>query len=207
MRRALVALCLVAGCGGAPPRVSLEPVSQAPPASSYVDELKKWTRHGHIIADFDETLAVDATLHSPEFRAAYAEKFIAVYKMNEEDAAKQRAKLAAEVADVWELHAEIATHTYEVNEFNTATNKSPWRVTLIDEKNRAVSTTDIKLDRGRREVISALYPYLTTFSRGWKLRFPRNLPDGTPLVTAETRELTMRIAGPQGSVDLTWTLK
>ena len=92
--------------------------------------------------------------------------------MNEEDAAKLRAKLTADVADVWELHAEVATHKYEVNEFNTATNKSPWRVTLVDEKNRAVSTTDIKLDRGRREVTGELYPYLTIFSRGWKMRFP-----------------------------------
>jgi len=67
--------------------------AEPPPASQYVDELKRYTRHGHVIADFDEALTVDATLHAPQFRAAYAEKWIDTYKLNAEDAAKKRADL------------------------------------------------------------------------------------------------------------------
>jgi hypothetical protein len=204
MKALWLALALV-GCGGAPVRVSLEPPAKPPTAKEYVDELKRWTRHGHIISDFDETLTVDATLHAPEFREAFAEKWIDVYRMNESDAAAARAKMKADIADVWELHAETSTHIYDVNEFNTT--KSPWRVTLVDDRNRSISTTDIKLDRSRREVTLVLYPYATLFSRSWKMRFPRNLPDGSPLITADTKSLVLRIAGPAGSVDLVWDLQ
>src|SRR5438093_9335 len=91
MRAWLLLSSLALGC--AAPKVSLEPPQQAPRAKDYVDLLKKWTRHGQLQSDFEVALEADATLHSPEFRAAYAEKFIAVYRLSPEEAARKRAEL------------------------------------------------------------------------------------------------------------------
>jgi len=203
-RLAALALALCA-CGGPPPKVTLTPPSEPPPARQYVDELKHYTRHGHVIADFDEALTVDATLHAPRFRAAYAEKWIDTYRLNAEDAAKKRAQLMAEIAEVWEVHMETATHFYVINDFSQG--KGIWRVTLIDDQGRAVLPVDARLSLDKRDVDLAFYPYAGIFSRGWRFRFPRLLPDGSPLVGPDTKWIALRVAGPQGSTDLIWKLE
>jgi hypothetical protein len=198
-------LLLLAGCAGAPPKVSLAPSPAPPPAKRYVEELKRFSRHGHILSDLDETLTLDATLMAPEFVAAQAEKWIDLYKLNDVDGAALRAKRQAETADVWELHIESSGHRYEVNDFGPRL--SPWRIRLVDEHDRAVAPIEVKSDRTPRDVVLAFYPYGTLFSRSWTVRFPRVLPDGTPLVGPDTRALIFRVSGPAGVVDLTWRLK
>jgi hypothetical protein len=195
----------VSGCHNWAKRtVSLAPPAVNPPAREYFDQLKKWSRYGHIQADFDDTLAVNSTLQSPEFAGAFAEKWIEVYKLNEPDAVRKRAEVLGEIADVWQFHMESATHKYEDNEFGNL--RSPWRVALVDDRNRSVQPIEVKLDRGPRDVTTAFFPYATIFSRGWRVRFPRTLPDGTPLVGPDTKRLTFRISGPAGSLDMTWKL-
>ena len=199
---ALIGLAIV-GCASTPPRVSLEPPAQAPPASAYVDELKKWTRHGHILADFDEALTVDATLMSPELAAAYASRWIKVYQLNETDAAAFRAKLESRVADVWELHIESSTHRADINELGP---RGPWRITLVDDRDRAVTPIEVRLEKTPRDVSVEMFPYATIFSRPWTVRFPRLLPDGTALADS-AKWIALRIAGPAGHVDLKWVLR
>jgi hypothetical protein len=203
-RVAAVAL-LLGACGGAPPRVTLAPPTAAPAAADYVDHLKQYSRHGHVIADFDEALTIDATLHAPQFRSAYASKWIDTYRLNAEDAAKKRAQLMAEIADVYEVHAETSTHFYGINDFTQG--KGIWRITLIDDQGRAVQPADARQSLDKRDVDLAFYPYAGIFSRGWRFRFPRTLPDGSPLVQPDTKWIALRIAGPQGSTDLIWELK
>jgi hypothetical protein len=185
--------------------VSLDPPARQLHASQYVDQLKRWTRHGHLQDEFDAALDVDATLRAPEFRAAYAEKWIAVFRIGPVDAARTRDELMAEGADTFEFHAELATHRYELNDLTSM--KSVWRLTLIDDQGREVTPREVVLTKARRELEMEFYPYAGLFTRGWRIRFPRTLPSGQPLVTAETKSLTLRIAGPQGSVDLVWMLK
>jgi hypothetical protein len=205
MRATLLALVLAAGCGSAPPRVSLEPPNRAPTADEYVDELKRWTRRGHLRDDFDEALDIEATLRSPEFRAAFAEKWIAVFKISPSEALRVRDQILADGADTYEFYMESATHRFELNEFSST--KSVWRLALVDDRGREVTTAQVMASKERRELDMAFYPYATTFSRGFRLRFPRSLPDGSPLVTTETRAITLRFAGPQGSLDLVWQLR
>ena len=204
MKRLLVALML-AGCGGAPVRLSLEPPATAPPARDYVDELKKWTRAGHLRDDFDEALSVRATFRSPEFRAAYAEKWVKVFRIGPDDAARQRARILSEGADTWEFHVESQAHRWEINDFSSK--KSIWRVALVDEQGREVLPKEVIATTSRRELEVEFYPYASLFSRGWTFRFPKTLPDGTPLAGPKTQSLTMRIAGPMGSIDLVWNFR
>jgi hypothetical protein len=204
MKHVLVALLLV-GCGGAPVRVSLAPPDRTFKAAEYVDLLKKWTRHGHLRDDFDAALDVSATLRSPEFRAVYAEKWITVFRVGAEDAARLRNEIQAEGGDTWEFHVEAATHRYETSDLSSR--KSIWRIALVDDQGREEVVKDVIGSRDKRELEMAFYPYAGIFTRGWTLRFPRTRADGTPMVGPDTKTLTLRFAGPQGSVDLVWCLR
>jgi hypothetical protein len=203
-RVGLLALLLV-GCAGAPPRVSLDDPPTSPTAKDYVDQLKKWTRHAHLISDFDAALEVYATMRSPEFREAYSEKYLLVYRVEPEHRAKVKGDLLSDGADTYEFHVETATHDYDLNDL--VGTKSVWRVTLVDDQAHEVTPSEVSAIRERRRLDVEFYPYAGIFSRGWRLRFPRTRGDGSPLVGGDTKSLTLRFAGPQGSVELVWQLK
>jgi hypothetical protein len=196
---------LLLGCGSGSLRVSLATPATIPPASEYVDALKKWTRSGHLLADFDEALTVNATFRSPEFRAAYAEKWIRTYRIGPDEIVRTRERLMSENADTWEFHVESSAHRWEVNDFSSR--KSIWRVALVDDTGREVTAKDVQATTARRELEMEFYPYANMFSRGWSIRFPKTLADGTPLVQPNAKSLTMRFAGPMGTIDLVWLLQ
>lgn len=208
MKRLALALLLAAGlpaCRHAPPvRVSLADPQPPPGARDYVTQLKRWSRHGQLFSDFDQALIVDATLRSPEFRAAYAAKYVDLYKVSPDAQAAVRGGLMTDGADSYEFHVETATHDYVLNDLSGT--KTVWRVTLVDDQAHEVQPSEIVAIKERRQLDMEFYPYTDIFSRGWRIRFPRTRSDGTPLVGGDTKSLTLRFAGPQGSVDLVWLL-
>jgi hypothetical protein len=202
---AALAFCAAAGCASAPIVVSLGQPSPPPTAKDYVDELKKWTRHAHLRNDFDQALDVDATLRSPEFREAYAAKYIELFKIGPENQAHTRGELLSDGADTYEFHVETATHDYDLNDLTSA--KTVWRITLVDDQGHEVQPSKVTALKERHAFDVEFYPYTTIFSRSWTVRFPRTRLDGSPMVGSDTKALTLRFAGPQGSVDLVWVLK
>jgi hypothetical protein len=196
---------VVAGCAAGNQIVSLAPPSPAPKAKDYVDQVKRWHRHGDLRADFDATLIVDAVPFSPEFQAAYVAKYLDVYKVTESGREAVTQKIVGGIGEGWVFHVETQAHTYEVTDLKPP--KSIWRVTLIDDRGREVSTQTVTLDPSRPEVLQVFYPYTTIFARAWRVTFPRQLPDGSDLVGPDTKSLTLRIAGPPGSIDLIWRFK
>ncbi len=191
-------------CAGAQ-RVSLEPPAIAPTSQQYLPMLQRWTRRGDVRADFDETLIVAATLRSPEFRAAFAAHWIDVFRLLPSEAPTARDNLMSDGAQFWEFHLETSTHRWELNDISSV--RSTWRLALQADHERAVVATTIDHSKARRELDVGFYPYANEFTRGWRVRFPKNLPDGSPLIDAKTRVVTLRLAGPEGSVDLDWQLQ
>ena len=202
--RLLLFVSLLTGCASGPQIVSLAEPSPPPLAREYVDQVKRWTRRGDLLSDFDATMVVHATFHAPEFRAAYIAKLIDVYHVNDSTRAQVVAAIPS-TPDTYEFHLETETHTWEINELKPP--KSIWRLTLVDDRGREVSVQEVKQQNTRTELLQAFYPYTGIFSRPWRVLFPRKLADGTELVTPETRSLTLRIAGPAGSIDLTWRVR
>lgn len=205
MKLALAAALVVAGCASAPVVVSMADPQKPATAKDYVAQVKRWTRHAHLRSDFDEALDVDATLRSPEFRDAYAAKYIELYRIGPENQAHTRGEILSDGADSYEFHIETATHDYALNDLTSA--KTVWRLTLVDDEGHEVQPTRVVGQKERRTLDEQFYPYVNIFSRGWTVRFPRTRIDGSPLVGGETKALTLRFAGPQGSVDLVWVLK
>jgi hypothetical protein len=205
---AVVTICtfaLLCNCAASTPQVSLAPPAPPPAARDYTSQLKKWTRHGDIRADFDNTIGIDATFHSPEFQEAYAAKWAEVYKLDPPEAARVKAQLLAAIADHYEFYVETSAHTYALNDLGSS--KTIWRVSLRDDGGREVVASEIAAAREQRELLMAFYPYAGPWGRGWRVRFPRVLGDQSPLVGENAKSMVLRIAGPPGSVDLVWRLK
>ena len=117
MSARLPLLCLLlAGCASSNALVSLGTPATAPTARDYVDQVKRWTRHGDMRSDFDATLIVDATLYSPEFQAAYVAKYLDVYKVTAGAADKVKGELAIPSEEGYVFHLDNQAHTYEVME-------------------------------------------------------------------------------------------
>ena len=205
MKLAAVVAVLVAGCASTPVVVSLGEPSPPPTSKDYVNQLKKWTRHAHLRNDFDQALDVDATLRSPEFREAFAAKYIEIYRIGSENQAHTRGEILSDGADSYEFHIETATHDYALNDLTSA--KTVWRVTLVDDQGHEVQPSKVTGLKERRALDEEFYPYASIFSRGWTMRFPKQLTDGTPLIGPNTKNVTLRIAGPMGTIDLVWRLQ
>jgi hypothetical protein len=156
------------------------------------------------MADFDDALDVNATLRSPEFRSAYAVKYIVDYKIVPESVERVRGEIMSDGADSYEFHVETQTHDYDINDLTSS--KTVWRITLINDAGHELQPREVLPDRVKREVDVEFYPYATIFSRAWRIRFPRASADGTPLVGSDTKTLTLRFAGPVGVVDVVWAL-
>jgi len=196
---------LLAACASGNQIVSLAPPAPAPSAKDYVDQLKRWSRHGDMRADFDATLIIDATLHSPEFHAAYVAKYLDVYKVTDSSRAQVTATLQADLTEGWVFHLETQAHTYEMNELGSK--RTIWRTTLMDDRGREVAVQAVIADPRRPEFLQTFYPYTTVFSRSWRVTFPKKLADGSDLVGPDTKSLTLRVAGPPGLIDLIWRFR
>lgn len=196
---------VLAGCASTPEYVSLAPPQAAAKPKAYYDEVKKWTRRGDARNDFDTTLIAYATFHSPEFQEAFIEKYIDAYHVNANAREGVRENLRESVSEGWVFHLETQSHTYELNDLKPP--KSVWRTTLIDDKGREVSPLAVEHDNSRPEVLEAFYPYNNVFSTAWRVTFPKALPDGSPLVTPDTKSLMLRFAGPPGTIELVWKLQ
>jgi len=188
------------GCAP-PPRVNFAPPSLGV-RLDYRRVHARWTRHAHATHDYATALDAHVTLWSDEFRAAYLDKVSALRQLT----SAQRDKLAAELArdgEQWvELVVQLVTSSWTWNELNSP--RSVWTLTLIGDDDREVALGEVTMFVGRPETIAALFPPNTPFTRTWRARFPRVLPDGTRLLGPQTRAMTLRIAGALGRAVFRW---
>src|SRR5260370_25946696 len=167
----LAVLVLLSGCAGRSQQLSLEPPPRAPSAGNYAEELKRWTRYGQLQHELNSALQVGATFLAPEFRAAFAEKYIALYRIPPTEAPRIRSELVLAGADRWEFYLEVATHRFEMGDLGSE--RPGWRVSPLDEHQREITTKAIHSQPGPRAHLEAVRPYATDVRQGRSVRFHR----------------------------------
>ena len=55
--------------------------------------------------------------------------------------------------------------------------------------------------------VQAIYPYVDRFDRAYLVRFPLADDDGRPVITASTKQFTMRISSAYAEATLIWDLQ
>jgi hypothetical protein len=171
--------------------------------SEYARIHRRWTRYKHLTnSDYTTTLDVHATLLGDEFRAAYLAEVTALRRFTP----PQHAALAKDLrsaGDRWvEVVLEMVTSNWRWNDLTSP--RSVWTLTLADDAGHVVAVAEVASLQEKPDTLQALFPPVTPFTRGWRVRFPRVLSDGTLLLGPTTRALTLRFAGALGSTEVRW---
>jgi hypothetical protein len=204
VRDALLAAALLAAAPScAPPpadfarALSTEPVEPR----AFKTALARWSRHAHITHDWDTALDADVVLFVPEMRVAYAAKVSTARRLPaaEREAAIATARLAlTDRIDAWVF---LQTSRWEWNDL--ASLQSMWTISLV-EGERGVTAIHREGLAEKEDALAALFPWVTPFTKSWRVTFPGVFPDGTPILRPDTQSLTIRFAGPLGSADARW---
>jgi hypothetical protein len=197
----MAALLLAAGCAG-----SAE-VSRGPGSTrqGYADVLAFWTRDGQLMHEVDTALEVGATYKAWEFRSAMVNRKAALFKLPE---TRREALIESQRADHGRLHefyVAAATHREQWNDLDRP--GSIWRVVLLCDDRTEAEPIHIRRHKKITVETQELFPYTGTFSRGYDIEFSRTLPDGTPVCGPGTRRMSLRFAGPLGTLHLAWDLR
>ena len=204
----IMALALaLAGCGGSAPIVSLKPPAKRPRANDYEEQLQRWTRNEKIInlTRLDTPLRVHATFFSPEFVDAYVARHEELFKIP----GRERDAMLRGYAQAFKEHFTFVVFAATTDrKWNDLHKKdSIWRVALVNDMRQQVAPTDVKRQLTITETTRVLFPQVEPFYLMYTLRFPRLQEDGSPLVGATTRSLTLRFAGPLGKTELVWRMR
>ena len=199
VRSFMIVGLLATACAG--PRPLTLSSSETITADDYEDVLDAWTRNDRVYDILVSKLFVYATFHSPEFRRAFALRHTNVYGPGAEEA--RRLMVTAPEHEVYiEFFFSAYTPDRKANDFDEE--DSIWRVTLEGQDGAAVVGEVMSINPTAN--IRVIYPYITTFSKTYAVRFPRTTEDGQPLLTSATDKFVMRLASALGEASMTWDL-
>ena len=203
----LILSLALAGCGGGTPTVSLKPPAKHLRADDYDGQLSRWTRNEKIInlVRLDTPLRVHATLFSPEFVDAYVARHEDLFKISGRERDAMLRGYAQAFKEYFTLVVFAATTDRKWNDLHKK--DSVWRVALVNDMRQQVAPIMVKRHLTITETTRVLFPQVEPFYQMYTLRFPRLQEDGRPLVSAGTRSLTLRFAGPLGKTELVWRLR
>lgn len=199
---ALVSALLGGGCGAH--TIRLETGPRAFTADDYEAVYEGWTRAADDFAwsRMDDVLHVTATFESWEFRWAYVVRYARDHSL--EDATRDT-MLRASLADSREHHRFFVTLSgREYREQDLASERSAWRVLLVDEEGRQISPSEIQRVRRPSAADHVYFPSISAHRHVFRIVFPSTHEDGAPTIPADARVVRLRFAGARGQVDLEW---
>ena len=204
-RGAALALALavtLGGCGAAQRRdVDLAGTWPTEPATGedFAGIDRQWTRRAVLRAGFQQVLDVHATFRSPAWRAAWAERQIAVRALPPPEADELRAAARTAADGDYEVTLVVIAYDRAENDLDRG-ERSMWRLSLIDDAGRETSASEIVRDRRPRDVLRTEFRTYGDFAEVYVARFPRS----AEVLRPGARQLSLKIAGSRGRVVLTW---
>ena len=206
---ALAAALLSAwGCAGLtrPPRVGPDLPSDGDREAQarYLEVLERNTARHEMYDTFDTRIWLAGTLQTMAFREARAKR---VAQFRALVAADAEAQLAAErKAHEESLEVVLGLHANEKRFDDLHRANSIWSMALVTEAGEAVPLSVERLPRPDANM-QTLYPYLSNFWSQYRVRFPRTLASGAPLLPAGAKKATLRLASSVGKAELTFALE
>ena len=202
MRAALLLSLLALSC--VPPRVRLLGPDAAFTADEYFDRLSQWTRSGEVYEQFESRVFASATFRSWTFRQAQIAHRIATERITNDDAATLRASERKESDEANDFFLAVHTNEWSWNHLEDTSDGALWRLRLVTDEGDAVAPTSVTRVGTNDGRFTALYPYYQGFYVGYLVRFPRKTASGADVLRPGIGAFTLRMAGPQAAIDLTW---
>lgn len=197
MKRAVL-LCVLAGCGSAPPPVSL--AAQWPEHPGDYDEVTEaWTRQAVLRGQYQQVLQLDAVFESPEWRAAHAEREADHRGLIGSARDQLIAEEKAAMAGPYEVELMVTTWDRRENDLDHG-KKSVWHVVLVDGQGHQFDPIEIVRDKRPPFTVRAEFPSLGDFAVPYIARFPHE----AVLLGPNVRSFQIHMSSERGGLELTW---
>lgn len=206
MRSAAIGLSLVllVGCGTR--ALSMRPSARSFTPEDYSSIYSDWTRTSDEFAfgRLEDILHVTATFEAWEFRWAYVVRYSADYSLRTDERTRL---LRSTLADAQERHRFFVTMVgNRYHESDLTDERSAWRVLLIDTDGRQTRPVEVTRLRRPGAAERVYFPTVSVQRHTFRIAFPTQHEDGTPVIGPDARETILRFTGAEGSVDLRWEL-
>jgi hypothetical protein len=209
MKRIVASLAIVAcaalGCRSKP-NVSLREGAREYVASDYEELRERWTRGDRLYSQYgvDDSLTVDATFESWEFRWAYVIRYSDDYKLTID----QRRELLTNALNDARKHHQfyVALYGNRPRDGDLASSKPAWVVRLVDDQGHITAPEEIIAIKRPGVLEKTYFPYTTSWRWAFRIRFPAATPAG-PTVSPDAKVVSLRFSGPLGNLELPWVLE
>lgn len=143
-----------------------------PAVAGYGQSLRQATRNGRIfnLETWDANLIWHATFFSDSFRPKFAEKHVAIHRMNALEAADAAAELGRRQAAGWDFF--ISFYTKKDYKSFSIEPSSFWKIRLITQSGEVLRPDSIDMIP-ITPYERVMYPHINRWSKAYRVTFPK----------------------------------
>ena len=172
---------------------------------AYSRALRRWTQEIRLYDKWETSLLMRAVYKGEPFRRAWSHEYSRRYLLPQEDFALL---LQRELEDASRFHEVLfAAWANDSLQGDFVGTDPPWKIRLVGDGGRTVEPLVLRRIRKPNTQLLRLYPFITAHDRVFEAKFPVLGPDGMLLVTPDSRELKLQVAGVVNRGELIWDLK
>jgi hypothetical protein len=212
-RPALLLAAVACACGCTEVQVNFsETETHTFQPSDYERIVERWTRDEqlYILDGLDNALTVTATFESWEYRQAYIDRYAYDFRLTDTERLALETEQRAELEGAHVFFVAASSTKVEWSDLSAAA--TPWKIRLVNDQGDVLAPFDdshvpsgIETVRHVTPAQRLYFPYINDFRTIYFLRFPRNLPDGTPFLRAGVEAFTLEFTGALGRAELRWS--
>ena len=206
MRRAGLLGRRAAGCSTAPVGSSVVARTDDAPRveeHAYEEALGRVTRQTSLYDGLDQRVFAAVSWQTWAFRQARVDaeaRFMSLSRAEREARLAIEREEAARYTDFF-----LGFYTAQPSWNDLSAHDSIWRVELQPEGGPAIQPIEIRRIERPDANLVALYPYLTSFWVGYRIRFPAEDERGRSLFPVGSPRMTLRFASAVGKVEVTYS--
>ncbi len=210
MSRAATVLCalllLALGCSSTPQRLAgYAQYQKTGGAAAYSRTLRAWTKELRLYDRFETKLLMRAVFKSERFRTAWSHEYARRNILPSETYALLRERQMDDAARFHEIL--FAAWAGDSKGGHFIGDDAPWTIRLVGDDGRTVSPLLVnRIKRPSTELLT-LFPFITPHDRIFVAKFPVLADDGTPLISEQSRALTLQVAGVLARGEMVWPLR
>jgi len=200
--RVALLLGLLSGCTTTPPTIG-DPAPQLTDRrkeQAYQEIFEKFTDRAEVYDGFDTRIFAAATFQSAAFREARVQRQAEFQFLPKPRVEELLTTERAEETQFNEFHMGVHVNDPKFEDF-AIPKKSIWRIVLLTPVGEVEPVSVERIGRSTLDM-RAFYPYLGVFWVAYKVRFPKVLKDGTPIIPESASHVTMRLASALGHAEL-----
>lgn len=200
--RVALLLGLLSGCTTTPPTIG-DPAPQLADRrkeQAYQEIFEKFSDRAEVYDGFDTRIFAAATFQSAEFREARVQRRAEFQFLPKPRVEELLAAERAEETQFNVFHMGVHVNDPKFEDFSFP-KTSIWRIVLLTPVGEVEPVSVERIGRATLNM-RAFYPYLGEFWVAYKVRFPKALKDGTPIIPDSASHVTLRLASALGHAEL-----